>query len=182
MSGVRTAGALDVAAGASLTLASVAIVGLPPVSTDFGLSTTASAIAVTIALLGTIGLVVCWFGGSLHSSRVLPGVAIFAVGIVLWVVTVFVAEPLLGWRVGAATVGLLSEMFVAGGWFVLRGYPAKAYPALLLLLGGAVALLVATTLPVLVAGLTLAPIATFVVALLVLRANRPRRDQPSAAL
>lgn len=176
---VRGPGLLDVAAGVSLTLASVAIVGLPPVSTDFALSTTASAVAVTIALLGAMGLLGCMIAGSFHSTRILPGVLLFAGGMALWVVTVFVAEPVLGWRVGAATIGLLSELLVAAGWFVLRGYPAKVFPVLVLLVGGAVVLYLATTLPVLIVGLTAAPLATFAVALLVLRLGRPAR-QPSA--
>lgn len=175
----RAPGLLDVAAAASLTLSSVAIVGLPPVSTEFALSTSSSAVVVTLALFGTIGLVVCWIVGSLHSTRVLPGVLLFVAGIALWVVTVFVAEPVLGWRVAASTVGLASELLVTAGWFVLRGYPAKVFPALLFLAVGAVLVCLSPSLAVLVAGLVGGPVATFTLALLVLRAGRPRR-QPSA--
>jgi ABC-type uncharacterized transport system permease subunit len=175
----RAPSLLDVAAAASLTLSSVAIVGLPPVSTEFGISTSASAVAVTLALFGTIGLVVCWIVGSLHSTRVLLGVLLFAAGIALWVVTMFVAEPVLGWRMAASTVGLASELLVTAGWFVLRGYPAKVFPALLFLVAGAVLVYLSPSLAVLVAGLVGGPVATFTVALLVLRAGRPRR-QPSA--
>ncbi len=176
---VRAPGLLDVAAAVSVTLSSVAIVGLPPTTIDFGLSTAATGIAVTIALLGTVGLVACWIAGSLHSTRAIPGVLLFAAGIALWVVMVLVADPALGWRLGAATVGLASEVLVTAGWFVLRGYPPKVFPALLLLAVGAVVVVVATTLPVLVAGLVGAPAATFAIVLLVLWAGRPRR-QPSA--
>jgi hypothetical protein len=174
----RAPSLLDVAAAASLTLSSVAIVGLPPVSTEFALSTSSSAVAVTVALFGAIGLVVCWIVASFHSTRVLPGVLLFVAGIGLWVVTVFVADPALGWRVGASTVGLASELLVAAGWFVLRGYPAKVFPALLFLVAGAVLVYLAPTLGVLITGLLGGPAATFAVALLVLRTGRPRR-QPS---
>lgn len=94
-------------------------------------------------------------------------------GIALWVVMLLVAEPSLGWRLGVVTVGLVSELLVAIGWFVLRGYPPVAYVALLALVAGAVVVALAPTLTVVLVGLLGGLLVAFAVALPVLRAQAP---------
>lgn len=170
---VRAPGVLDVAAGVSLVLVSVAIVGLPPASTDLQVSPSSAGAAIAAAVLGAMGLVGCWIAASLRSRRVPVGVMLLVAGIALWAVMLLVAEPSLGWRLGVVTVGLVSELLVAIGWFVLRGYPPVAYVALLALVAGAAVVALAPTLTVVLVGLLGGPLVAFAVALPVLRAQAP---------
>jgi hypothetical protein len=170
--GARPApGLLDIAAGVSLVLASVAIVGLPPVSADLRVSGAMAAVVVALGILGALGLVACWVAASLRSRRVGPGVALFVVGIALWGVMLLVAEPALGWRLGLATVGLVSQALVVAGWFVLRSFSPVAFVALMALAPPALVAMFAPSAHVLIAALVVGPLLAFAIAVPIARSQ-----------
>lgn len=164
---------LDVGAGVSLVLVSVVLVGLPPVSTDLQVPGSIAGVLVAAGILGAVGLVVCWIAACFRSRRVAAGVSQFVAGIALWVVMMLVAEPLLGWRLGIATVGLVSELLVAAGWFVLRSYPPVAFVGLLALVPPVVVGVFATNAEVLLGALVAGPLVAFAIALPIARAQSP---------
>lgn len=178
---IRRPTLLDVGEGVALTLAVVMVAALPPISTELAVPQPVVAATVGVALVGAIGLVACFVAGSFRSPRVLPAGLILSAGVAVWIVAVVLVGPQVGWRVGLASAWLLAALAFGAAWFVLREYPARVYPALVLLGVGAVLASLAPTFPMVLAALSGGAAATFVVALLVLRASAPGR-QSSAAL
>ena len=174
-------GLLDVVEGAALTLATVMIAALPPITSEFAVPQPAVAVVAGLGVLGALGIIGAFIVGSARSRRVLPAGVVLLLGVAIWVVAVVYLDPLLGWRTGLATAWLASALLVAIAWFVLRSFPARAYPALLAIAAGAVLASVAPAYPLVLVGLAGGAAVAYVVALLVLRAGAPRR-QASAAL
>ncbi len=178
-------GVLDVIEAVSLTFAVVMVAALPPISLEFSVPPAGVGATVGVGLLGGLGLLAAFVAGSIRSRRVLPAAVLFLLGVGFWILVVVYLDPLLGWRVGIVTAWLAAVGLIAVSWFVLRRYPGRAYPALLLLAVGAAAASVAPSFPLLLAALSGGAAATFLVALLAIRSrpgpgSAPR--QRSAAL
>ena|GEM_PF-2823267 len=168
----RGLGVLDAAQAVALTLAVVMVTALPPLSSAFALTPPEAGALVAAGTIGALGLAVCFLAGLLRSPRLVPALPLFGAGVALWIVAVLVVAPLADWRVAIGTAWLASELLIVAAWFALRGYPAKAYPMLLVLVVAALVAATANDFLVLVAALVAGPLAVFALVALLLRRDR----------